>query len=174
MCVRGCVPDAERFGGFVVIRPATPRDAPAIAAIWNRVIEQTTITFTPDPKSADDVAKLIAADQPFLVTQTGDAVTGFAYCGAFRAGQGYRHTAELSVYLRDEAAGQGVGRALVDALCDLARADGKHVMMAGCSGENSAAIAFFEVLGFAKLAVLRQVGFKFDRWIDLVLMQKML
>ncbi len=157
-----------------MIRLATPNDAAAIAAIWNTAILNTTITFNPDPKSAADVAALITETNPCLVYEDADRVLGFARYFPFRGGRGYVHTVELTVMLHDDAQGHGAGRALVNDLCELAQKAGKRSMFAGCSAENPGAVAFHAKLGFEQLAILPQVGFKFGRWIDLVLMQKRL
>lgn len=157
-----------------MIRPATPADADAIAAIWNHAIRETTITFNPDVKSVDEVANLITDQTPCLVYEDAGMVQGFARYFQFRGGAGYRQTAELTIMLDDAAQGKGAGRLLVTALCDLAKANGIHSIFAGCSAENPNAVAFHTKLGFERLAVLSQVGFKFGRWIDLVLMQKRL
>ena len=160
----------------MILRDATAADAPAIAALWNPVIRDTTITFNPVEKSPADVAALIAERQQahgFLVAQD-DGLLGFATYGQFRGGAGYSHTAEHTIILGPAARGRGVGRALMDAICDHARTRGFHSIFAGCSAENPGAVAFHERMGFARVAVLPQVGRKFDRWIDLILLQKML
>lgn len=158
-----------------MIRPATAADAAAIAAIWNHAIRETTITFNPDEKTPADIVALITDDTPCLVFDTGrGAVLGFARYFQFRGGAGYRHTVELTVMLHADAQGKGAGRALVDALCDLAARNGKHTMFAGCSAENPGAVRFHAKMGFDQVAVLPEVGFKFGRWIDLVLMQRRL
>ena len=155
-----------------MIRPATSADAPDIAAIWNHAIRETVITFNPVEKSVDEVANLCARD--CLVWEDAGRVLGFARYFPFRGGEGYRFTVEHTILLRAEGHGRGGGRALLNALCDHARAAGKHSIFAGCSAENPGAVAFHAACGFAEVARLPQVGFKFDRWIDLVLMQKML
>ena len=155
-----------------MIRPATPQDAPAIAAIWNKVIRETTITFNPDEKTAAEVAELTAKN--CLVWEEDSQLLGFARYFQFRGGAGYRFTAEHTILLDDAAQGRGGGRALLAALCDHARDAGLHTMFAGCSAENPGAVRFHAALGFAKVATLPEVGFKFGRWIDLVLMQKRL
>ena len=160
----------------MILRDATAADAPAIAALWNPVIRDTTITFNPVEKSPRDVADMIAERQAahgFLVAHD-DNLLGFATYGQFRGGLGYRHTAEHTIILGPAARGRGAGRALMDALCDHARARGFHSMFAGCSAENPGAVTFHERMGFRQVAVLPQVGRKFDRWIDLILLQKML
>lgn len=155
-----------------MIRPATPADAPQIAAIWNLAIRETVITFNPVEKSDQEVAAQTAQD--CLVWDDAGRILGFARYFPFRGGEGYRFTVEHTVMLHADAHGRGVGRALMLALMDHAKAAGKHSMFAGCSGENPGAVAFHAKLGFEEVATLRQVGFKFDRWFDLVLMQKLL
>jgi phosphinothricin acetyltransferase len=160
----------------VIIRDACAADAAAIAAIWNPVIRDTTITFNPVEKSPDDVAAMIAERQVahgFLLAE-GDSLLGFATYGQFRGGAGYRHTGEHTIILAPQARGGGVGRALMNALCDHAKGQGMHSLFAGCSAENRGAVTFHTAVGFAQVAVLPQVGRKFDRWIDLILLQKML
>ena len=160
----------------MILRDATAADAAAIAALWNPVIRDTTITFNPVEKSADDVAAMIAERQVahgFLLAED-DGLLGFATYTQFRGGAGYRHTAEHTIILVPAAQGRGVGRALMDAMCDHARTRGFHSMFAGCSAENPGAVTFHARMGFSRVAVLPQVGRKFDRWIDLILLQKML
>ena len=153
-----------------MIRPAVAGDAPAIAQIWNAAIRDTTITFNPDEKSVDDVAALI--EQACLVWEDEGRILGFARYFQFRGGAGYRYTAEHTIMLHADAHGQGVGRQLMDALCRDAKSAGMHTLFAGCSAENPGVVRFHAALGFQMVATLPEVGFKFGRWIDLVLMQK--
>ncbi len=159
----------------MILRAAAPADAPAIAAIWNPVIRETTITFTTTEKTADglcaDMATKAAAGQPFLVADDG-GVVGFATYGAFRAGAGYAHVAEHTILLHPAARGSGVGRALLGALCDHARAAGVLQVIGGISAENAAALAFHARQGFVEIARLPAVGRKFGRFIDLVLVAR--
>lgn len=157
-----------------MIRPAAAADAGVIAAIWNHYIRETTVTFLPDEKAPGDIAALIGGADPVLVAEADGEVLGFARYFQFRGGRGYVHTVEHTVLLRPGGAGRGTGRALMAALVDHATAAGKHSMWAGVSGENTAGVAFHAALGFERVAVLPEVGFKFGRWIDLVLMQKRL
>lgn len=160
----------------MIVRDATADDAAAIAAIWNPLIRDTTITFNPVEKTAADVAAMIAERQQahgFLIAAADD-ILGFATYAQFRGGAGYRHTAEHTVIMAAAAQGRGVGRALMDALCHHAKARAMHSLFAGCSAENMGAVKFHETIGFARVAHLPQVGRKFDRWIDLILLQKML
>jgi L-amino acid N-acyltransferase len=157
-----------------MIRPAAPTDAPAIAAIWNAYIRDTTVTFSPDEKTDTDVAVLINGPDPCLVWHDGAGVTGFARYFQFRGGRGYAHAAEHTILLAPAAQGKGAGKALMNAVFDHARGRGFHTLMAGVSGENAAGIAFHAACGFATVGVVPESGFKFGRWIDLVLMQKRL
>ncbi|MCR8827136.1 GNAT family N-acetyltransferase [Pseudosulfitobacter koreensis] len=158
-----------------MIRAATPQDAPAIAAIWNAVIALPHITFTTDTKSDADVAALIhARDGAFWVATADDTVAGFATFGSFRAGPGYRHTAEHSVMLGPQARGRGLGRALMGAVQSGATARDIHLLVAGISGANPDAVAFHQRLGFTQSGTIPQAGRKNDRWHDLILMHKVL
>jgi L-amino acid N-acyltransferase len=109
-----------------------------------------------------------------LVATDAAGVAGFASFGDFRAWPGYRHTVEHSVHVREDRRGQGIGRALVTALVPLAERLGKHVMIASVDADNAASIAFHESLGFIQVARFREVGRKFDRWLDLVFLQRVL
>ncbi len=159
-----------------MIRPATVRDADAICAIWNPEIRETLMTFNSIEKTPDDVAAMIQKrGDGFVVFEGNDAnIAGFALYGAFRGGVGYRHTCEHTVVLSPAARGQGAGRALLDAICTHAKAAEFHTMIGGISAANPDAVAFHRRLGFEVVGRLPQVGRKFDRWIDLILMQKML
>lgn len=155
-----------------MIRLATPSDAPQIAAIWNHAIRETVITFNPVEKSDAEVVELTG--EGCLVWAEDDQILGFARYFPFRGGEGYRFTVEHTIMLRDYAHGRGIGAKLMEALVLHAKKAGKHSMFAGCSAENTAAVEFHAKLGFAEVATLPEVGFKFGRWFDLVLMQKML
>jgi phosphinothricin acetyltransferase len=159
----------------MMLRPATNADIPAILAIWNPLIRDTSITFTTVEKTPDTLAADIATrGAAFLVAETGGALLGFASYGPFRSGPGYAHTAEHTVILGAGARGRGIGRALMARLEEVARAQGIHVMIGGVSGENPGAIAFHEAIGFDRVGQLPQVGRKFGQWLDLVLLQKTL
>lgn len=159
-----------------MIRPATGADTDGVLAIWNDVIRNTTITFNPVEKTPQDFATLLAEKaalrHPFMVGVAGDTVLGFATYGQFRGGLGYGRTMEHSILLAPAAQGQGLGRALIEALCDHGRAHDIHSLWAGVSSENPSGRAFHAAMGFAEIAVLPEVGYKFGRWLDLVLMRK--
>ncbi len=160
------------------IRPATEADLPAITAIFNEVIATSTAIYADEPFSLQDRAAWFAARRaagyPVLVAEEDGEVLGLASFGEFRAWPGFRHTVEHSVHIRAGARGRGLGTALVGALFDPARALGKHVMIAGVDAANEGSIRLHERLGFQRTAVLREVGRKFGRWLDLLFLQKLL
>lgn len=157
-----------------MIRPARPEDARNIAALWNRFIRETTCTFHSVEKTPEEVVAHIAACPVFVVEAEDEGFAGFGHYGPFRAGDGYRHTAEHTLYLDPAARGRGLGRVLLTALEDHARGSGIHGLWAGISGENTAGVAFHARMGFREVARLPEAGRKFDRWMDLILMQKLL
>lgn len=158
----------------MILRAATPADVPAIAAYWNPLIRTTTITFSSEEKSPADLAQMIATRPWFFVAEVDGRVVGHATCAQFRGGDGYLHSHEHTIIVDPAAKGTGVGRALMARLEAAARGAGVHVMVAGISGENAAAVAFHTALGYVETGRLPQVGRKFGRWLDLVLMQKSL
>lgn len=159
---------------MAAVRRAGVGDAEAIAELVNPLVRDTTVTFTNREKSPREIAALIEAGQPHWVAELGRAVVGYASYAEFRAGPGYAQTKEHSIALAPAARGQGLGRALMAAVCDHAQQAGAHSLIAGVSGENEAGQDFHAALGFVEVARLEQVGRKFDRWHDLVLMQKFL
>lgn len=157
----------------MIIRPATTSDASAICAISNPIIRDTVITFTTCERLAPEVADEIAEKGPrFLVVEDQGTLVGFASFGPFRSGPGYAHTAEHSIQFARGARGMGYGRALMHSLEMVARKGGIRVLIAGISAANPDGIAFHAGIGFVEVGRLPQVGRKFERWLDLVLMQK--
>jgi len=160
------------------IRDAGDQDAAAIAAIARPVIRDSAITFTSAEKTPRSVCAEIAArraaGQAFLVAEAGGALLGYASYFQFRGGSGYARTMEHTIVLAPEARGRGVGRALMTELEARARAAGVHSLWAGVSAENPAGVAFHRAIGFAEVARLPQVGHKFGRFMDLILLRKLL
>ncbi|MCW3475796.1 GNAT family N-acetyltransferase [Limobrevibacterium gyesilva] len=161
-----------------MIRDAAEADLPAILAITNDAIANTTAIWTYAPTTLEVRTawwtERVAGGFPVLVAAEGDTVLGFASYGPFRPSDGYLHTVESSIYIAESARGRGLGRALVAALLSRAAAQGKHVMIAGVEASNTASLRLHAGLGFVETGRLLQVGRKFDRWLDLVLMQRML
>lgn len=161
-----------------MIRPATPADAPELAAIYNDAVRNTTAIWNEVEIDAQNRIDWIAARQgaglPVLVLVEAGAVVGYASYGPFRAFDGYRGTVEHSVYIRSDLRGGGRGRALMQALIAEARAAGFHVLVGAIEAGNAASIALHENLGFTHVGQMPQVGQKFGKWLDLALMQLML
>lgn len=161
-----------------MIRPARPDDAAAIAALLEPVVLETAITFLSTPKTPADIQADLAAKEAaghgMFVAEDNGTLLGMAGYGQFRGGNGYAHAYEHTIVLAPEARGKGLGSTLMQALEDHARASGGHTLWAGVSGENPKGQAFHARLGFETIAVLPEVGRKFDRWMDLVLMRKLL
>lgn len=158
----------------MIVRKATVADAPAIAAILKPVIRETAITFNSQERSAAEVAQAIESMPCYLVAEEAGTVLGFASYDQFRKGIGYARAMEHSIVLGEAARGKGAGRALMQALEDHAKDAGVGSLWAGVSGENPEGVAFHVALGFETVARLPKVGFKFGRWMDLVLMRKWL
>ncbi|AUH63837.1 GNAT family N-acetyltransferase [Paracoccus zhejiangensis] len=161
------------------IRDAEEADLEGVMTIYNHAVEHTTAIWN-DRKV--DLANRLAwladrhrAGYPVLVAVDADGtVLGYASFGDWRAFDGYRHTVEHSVYVRDGQHGRGIGKALMEALIARARALGKHVMVAGIEAENTGSIRLHEKLGFVQTGLLREVGTKFGRWLDLAFLQLVL
>jgi phosphinothricin acetyltransferase len=160
------------------VRPATESDLPAVTSIYNEVIASSTAVYSDRPVDVADRhawwAARVAQGYPVLVADTDGGVIGFSTFGDFRAWPGYRFSVEHTVHVAVGQRGGGVGRALVEALFPIAASLGKHVMLAGVDAENAASIRFHQRLGFEQTGRLRQVGFKFNRYLDLVFLQRFL
>ena len=160
------------------IRDAGADDLPGLLAIYNDVIATSTAIYTEQPATLDDRMAWwnarVAQGYPVLVATDSTGVVGFASFGDFRAWPGYKFTVEHSIHVRADRRGGGVGSALMRVLIARAAALGKHVMIAGVDADNQASLRFHERLGFSRVAHFRQVGFKFERWLDLVFLQRFL
>ncbi|GGD44635.1 GNAT family N-acetyltransferase [Sinisalibacter lacisalsi] len=161
-----------------MIRPARAEDAAPIAGFWNPLIRDTAVTFNSAERSEAEIAASIAekarSGHGFFVAEAGGAVVGFVSYGQFRAGVGYARTMEHTIILAGDGRRNGLGRALLGAAEDHARSGGARMMIAGVSGENTDGIAFHARMGYAEIARLEGVGWKFGRAMDLVLMRKTL
>lgn len=160
----------------IFIRPALEADLPAILAIYNDVIANTTAVYTETAATLEDRLDWFrvrtAQGYPVLVADDGGAAVGYASFGDFRAWPGYRHSVEHSVHIRSDRQGRGVGKALVSALFPLAAGLDKHVIIAGIDADNAASLVMHERLGFTQAGRFSQVGRKFGRWLDLVFLQR--
>jgi phosphinothricin acetyltransferase len=158
------------------LRDAAEADLAGLVAIYNDVIATSTATYTSTLVTLEDRRQWwrtrVAAGYPVLVALDESGVIGFATFGEFRSWPGYRFTVEHTVHVRDDRRGGGVGTSLLGALFPRAASLGKHMMIAGVDAANLASIRFHERLGFERSGCLREVGHKFDRWLDLVFLQR--
>lgn len=156
------------------IRPAVASDAAAIADLLNALVGTTTVTWTTRHHTPETAARWLDEHEVVLLAERDGAPVGLAAYGWFRdavAREGYRFTVENTVHVHEDHWGAGVGRALMLALIDAARASGKHLMVAAVDGANESSIRFHERLGFVEVARMPEVGAMFGRWLDLVLLQ---
>jgi phosphinothricin acetyltransferase len=160
------------------VRDAGEADLAAVLDIFNEVVATSTAIYRDDPVTLDDRrqwwAERVRQGYPVLVAADQDEVVGFASFGDFRAWPGYRFTVEHTVHVRADRRARGIGTALMGPLIARAAALGKHVMVAGVDAANARSLAFHERLGFVRVAHFREVGFKFNRWLDLVFLQRTL
>jgi L-amino acid N-acyltransferase YncA len=160
------------------IRPATARDAAAITAIYDHYVRTTPHNFEYEtPDAAEISSRMQAVHQaglPYLVAEVKGNVVGYAYATQYRPRPAYRFAVESSLYVDKDWVGRGIGRQLLTALIEACRKAGTKQMIAGIGGDNPASVALHLALGFKHVGVLQNVGFKFDRWRDLTLMQRTL
>jgi L-amino acid N-acyltransferase len=162
----------------VDVRDADETHLPGILAIYNEVLATSTAIFSDQPSTLDERTTWFRARRaqgyPVLVAVEGPRVLGYATFGDFRSWPGYRHTVEHSVHVAADARGGGIGGALMTQLLPRAVALDKHVMVAGIDASNAASIRFHERLGFERVGLLREVGCKFGRWLDLAFLERRL
>jgi len=161
----------------VGVRPATPSDCPEIARIYNDVILNTTATFDTEPKSLEDRREWFAAhgpDRPVLVAVEGGEAVGWAAASDWSDRPAYSPTAEVAVYVDAAHRGKGVGSRLLAELIEAARAAGVHVLLAQIVEGNEVSVGLHERQGFSRVGVLKEVGCKFGRRLDVLVMQKLL
>jgi len=159
--------------------PASHEDLADCQAIYAHHVLHGTGTFEEIPPSLEEITlrmkAVTDAGCPWLVAKDASGVLGFGYYAQFRNRSAYRFCAEDSVYVRETVRGQGVGKALVMALLDHAKARGFTQMLAVIGdSENAGSVGVHASLGFAHAGIMRKVGYKFDRWLDVVIMQKAL
>ena len=163
---------------MIEIRDARRPDLERILAIVNEAIASTTSIWSVTPTTL--AARAVWLDErqdrgfPVLVAVRDDRVCGFASFGDFRPHEGYLHTVEHSIYIDAAVRRQGIGAALLDALIERASDLGMHAMIGGIEAGNIGSLDLHRKAGFVETGRLPEVGRKFDRWLDLVFMQKML
>ena len=160
------------------IRSATDSDADAVAEIYSHYVCNTTFTFEFDSPDAAEILhrmhEVRKSGFPYLVAELDGRVVGYASAKQFRPRPAYRFTVEDSIYVAAGAEGRGIGHQLLVRLIEECRNGGAKQMIALMVGENPASVAFHASHGFEHSGILRSVGFKFERWLDLTLMQRAL
>ena len=161
------------------LRPSTPADLPAITAIYAEAVLHGTGTFELEPPDLAEMTRrrddVLGKGLPWLVAERGGQVLGYAYANHFRPRRAYRFCVEDSIYLHPEARGQGVGKLLLAELVGRCEALGARQMLAVIGDSaNTGSIGVHAALGFEHTGVLKASGWKFDRWLDVVLMQRAL
>ena len=150
-------------------------DVPAITAIYRHYVDETVITFETEAPSeatmADRFGKLLDLGHPLIIAEADGVVLGYAYASFYRPRAAYRFTCEDSIYLAPDAVGKGIGGALLGRLLDESRAAGFKQMLAVITAERANSIRLHEKLGFRHVGRYEALGFKFDRWLDVVHMQ---
>jgi len=160
------------------IRDATLDDAEAIRAIYNDAVLNTTAVFdytAREPQAQRDWLQMKAEQKlPVLVAEESGTVLGYASYGPFRPWPAYLYTVENAIYIAPEQRGKGIGAQLLAPLLQIAQARGLRTMIAGITADNTASLRLHEKLGYSHAGLIREAGWKFDRWLDLVFLQRML
>lgn len=163
----------------VTVRPAVLADIPAITRIYTHAVDHGTASFELTAPDEGEMTRrfneLTTGGFPYLVAVIDGAVVGYAYAGPYRARPAYRFTVENSVYVAHDSHRRGVGKALLEALIEASTEKGFRLMVAVIGDSNQAAsIGLHEAAGFKHAGVFENIGYKFDRWLDSVLMQRAL
>ncbi|MDH5398278.1 MAG: GNAT family N-acetyltransferase [Cyclobacteriaceae bacterium] len=152
-----------------MVRLATKEDAAAVSTIYNHYVENTTVTFEINPVAVEDMVARIAeilSKYPFLVYDTNNIIEGFAYASRWKGRCAYEYSAESTVYVKKDAVGRGIGKALYKELLFRLKEQGIHSVIGGISLPNEASIRLHEGFGFEKAGQFREVGRKLGKWID--------
>lgn len=165
--------------GRPIIRPSRDEDIAAITAIYGHHVLHGLASFEEVPPPAEEIGRrrgdILARGLPYLVAERDGRVVGYCYAGPFRPRTGYRFTLEDSIYVDAGEVGRGIGRALLTPLLARCGELGYRQMVAVVGGrETVASIRLHQALGFTQIGVFEAVGFKFGRWVDIVLMQRAL
>jgi phosphinothricin acetyltransferase len=152
-----------------MIRVVKEADAAHIAKIYNHYILNTLITFEEQPLTPEELLeriKSVTAEYPWLVYEDNGRVVGYAYATRWKERSAYRHTGEVAIYLDVQDIGKHIGSRLTAALLDEVRNRKTHSVLAGIALPNTASVKLCEKFGFAKVGELKEVGYKFDQWVD--------
>ncbi|PMS34731.1 phosphinothricin acetyltransferase [Trinickia symbiotica] len=153
-----------------MIRTGAPEDAFSISRLYNHYVLNTTVTFETDEVSSGEMASRIhevtAAGLPWVIAELDGRLVGYAYASKWKGRCAYRYSVESTVYVDAEHTGKGIGTELYGALLARLRSGKTHVVIGGIALPNEGSVALHEHFGFRKVAHFNEVGFKFERWID--------
>lgn len=161
----------------MIVRSCTTADIPAVCTIYNHYIEHTVITFEEIPLTVEQMRERITTymqNYPWLVCEDAGEIVGYAYASKWKERSAYKHTAEVTVYLKHDATQKGYGSALYANLIEQLKAKGCHVLLGCIAIPNEASAKLHERFGFTKVAHFAEVGRKFERWLDVGYWQKQL
>jgi phosphinothricin acetyltransferase len=162
----------------VIIRPAISADVEQIAEIYNHYVLTSTITFEEEPVGVPEMARRVrdvqAVPLPWLVAVSNASVLGYAYATRWKSRAAYKFSAESTVYIRASDVGKGVGCELYENLLTALQEAGVHAVIGGVALPNDASLGLHRKLKFEKVAHFKEVGFKFNRWVDVVYWERIL
>ncbi|CAN5294706.1 GNAT family N-acetyltransferase [soil metagenome] len=162
----------------MLIRDACENDLDAILDIYNEAILNTTAVYSEQPHTLqmrrDWYRDRVNNNFPVFIAEVNGKVAGFSSFGHFRMWPCYRYTVELSVYVEVSHRGKGISKMLLHSLIDRAREMNVHAMLAGISADNLISYRLHQSFGFAEVANLKEVGYKFGRWLDLKFLELLL
>lgn len=160
------------------VRPAKLSDSTAIAAIYNHYIEHTVITFEEELVGAGEMARRMdearSAMLPWVVAEERGELLGYAYAHAWKTRTAYRFSVEITVYVARDYIGRGIGSLLYSQLFPILQTRGIHAVIGGIALPNAASVALHEKFGLKRVAQFHEVGFKFNRWVDVGYWQRTL
>lgn len=163
---------------MIVIRQATEADLPALLEIYNHIIVNTTAVWHDEPHTIDMRKEWLQQRTkdgfPVFVAMEDNQMLGFSSIGPFRAWPGYRFTVENSIYIAEHSRRKGIANLLMPPLINVSIKLNLHAIVAGIEASNTASIALHKKFGFEQVAHFKEVGFKFDRWLDLIFMELIL
>jgi L-amino acid N-acyltransferase YncA len=163
---------------MITIRQAAETDLQQTLDIYNEIIANSTAIFQYEPQTIEMRNQWFAEKQekgyPVFVAEENNAIVGFSTFGQFRNWQAYQHSVENSVYVKADCRGKGIGKLLLQPLIDAAKQRQLHTIIAGIVADNKASLVLHKQFGFAEVAHFKEVGYKFDKWLDLKFLQLML
>jgi len=163
---------------MIIVRTATENDIQPMLDIYNEVIKNSTAVFQYDPHTLEMRKEWFAKKQeenfPVFIAEENNVIVGFSTFGQFRNWQAYKYSVENSVYVKADQRGKGIGKLLLKPLIDAAKELELHTIIAGIVADNEASIALHKQFGFVEVAHFKEVGYKFNRWLDLKFLQLML